>query len=724
MKLIKVFSRTFSIFIAAVMLFVSLPVDIHGWAATTRWPGNYPTHQHVLKQAYRLLEADPAFTGSNFPTLDQILQHEGMAWELGPTMGIFGPNLVDIVGNGPDDETKTDWSEHYYNPETEEGKAPTAVKNYYTALCEAMYGAVESTRPISTAKAAAWSAHFLADMWVPYHVVGSSGDAARNVDYSGKYLLEDKITGPDFLYGAPGSEKEPGNGWGGGDNFAKAVERYVKYFNEGGPQEARDWFDPWYLNGPMLGDFKYLYSSHINWEKNANGAYEKNPYTGAEETDAPAWLNTLPTWDSAILNSASQAEAFTVKAAKTTRKDIEKYWKNPEEGVYAAIESVYTLWRSSISAMQPEVELIPASGNTYQVKSSVFNAADEAVQNVELKLSVTGGALQGENIQTLAFIGAGSTVNQTWTLTASDPQNLTVKIEVIGTYNTTPDLQYAAAETLKPIGIKVTPENPKQGERVTMEVQIDPAQSSELTFIDWGPLEEISEKLKTDIDGTFIKDFTVKDDVYDGYYNITVKSTATGKQGTLRIFVGNQILINILDCTEAKATISVNPTWERSDGTKPQQLFNMGGGGSTPSYMPGTFSGTTYTATWDYKQDQGSMALMPPQHFWGKLTVNFDDTFSKITSFDLTEEWEALEKDRINPVITHTHVTGTNIPLWDKRVNTIYFRVENLQVCQGHSLVIESERINRDGTIDTMKSFTCEPTTGISIMHFEFRIPR
>ena len=120
--------------------------------------------------------------------------------------------------------------------------------------------------------------------------------------------------------------------------------------------------------------------------------------------------------------------------------------------------------------------------------------------------------------------------------------------------------------------------------------------------------------------------------------------------------------------------------------------------------------------------------MYPSQHHWGELVVQFDPTFTSVVSFTLQSDWEALEKERIDPVRTSVTVTATGIPEWDRRAtyyggHEVYYRVEQDAVCTDHSLSIKRQELRRDGTVDELVSFTCEPTAGIAVISLNFRTP-
>jgi len=668
---------------------------------------------------------------SGFPPLAEVLAHEGVRWNSGFSLDLVGSNQYDIVGNGPDDETKTKYSDHYFNPLLNNGKglgnAPNAASDYYLKLVEAMQSP-RTTGRVSAGQGAAWSAHFLADMYVPYHVVGMPGDRALAADRDSSYLLDETITGPGYLYGRPTAPRVPEGGWGGGTNFARSIGRYIAYYRDMDPNANRDWFDPWYLNGPGLWDVKLWYGSHVRWEVLANQAYERSPYSGTRETDAPGWLNAMSEFDSAFALQGRQVMDYTISSARVTRTHIYEYWKSPEKGTYSAIEAVYAMWRASISALKPQIEVLPQGGDLYQLRATVTNIADEDVESVRLKLTVTGGQLQGEPLHDVPRIGRGGHTTYAWQVTAPSVDQLHATLEVIGSYQVTPDLQYARAESLRPLEVTVSPEAIRAGDKVTLMVRVEPPQVTTLRVIDWGPLERISDAVATSATGVFAREIAVKGDTSDGWYSVEVESPTTGMSGSAHFYVGDKQPARVTDCTEVEVTVSVNPTWKRSDGSDERSAFNMGSGGSTPGHVKGTFTGTTFTASWDEVSETSPMSMSPSTHSWGELTVDFDEDFTSVRHFSLDTEWEALDKTRVNPVRRSISISAVDIPLWDRRPtyyggHEVFFWVEQDAVCNSHSLSIKNVAVEQDGTIVEMVGFTCEPTAGVAIMRLVFRTP-
>ncbi|UCB43400.1 MAG: hypothetical protein JSV77_01765 [Dehalococcoidales bacterium] len=510
------------------------------WGATTCFFGRCMTHQYILRAAYELLENDPAFVDSGFPGIEEIVQNDGIDWQTNLSMDWINSSQYDLLGEGPDDETKTAWSDHFYNPELAEGSngnAPMAAKKYFIGLCQAMYG-IEGGEGISSAKGAAWSAHFLADMFVPYHVIGMLASEAIVMNRTGNYILDEKITGPAFLYGRPDKPEEPPSGWGSGQNFYNALRRYVEYHNDVGPEAQRDWFDPWYLNGPGFGDLKYIYSSHVGWEEYANAQRRIKPYDALGVPDIPVWLNRYPTWETIFDNQAELVEEYCKKAAKETRDNLEYYWQNPEKAIDASIESVYTLWRSTISALKPQVEIIPVGSeddNIYQVRAIIRNVCDEVAQQVLAKITVTGGVLESESIISIAEIANGVPAEVNWDIQSDDITQCQVVVEVMGVFEHTPDLQYAVArpEPVNTLTISVSPSQVYAGGTVTVTVQVYPRCETGLVITGLGPLRGPESPYYTDAEGWFSAEFEVDESTpANRRFTISVEVTELELAGT------------------------------------------------------------------------------------------------------------------------------------------------------------------------------------------------
>ncbi|MDQ5985263.1 MAG: hypothetical protein CSYNP_00971 [Syntrophus sp. SKADARSKE-3] len=391
------------------------------------------THQHIISEAYRLLAADSAFDPKLFPRLEDILAHEGVNWAnleyTGSGYGVI-PDVSLIDGPGPDAKGNSPFSWHYYNPVTTEGNGPLAVGKYFRYLSEGML----TNKRTSVPQAAAWSAHFLADMHCPMHVVGMYKTSAQKLlkdqlekhkgtKYEGSVYISDDIKGSDKLsYLSPIKSLS--------NNFRNDIERYL--------ERGEDWFDPWYYNGTT--PFVTQTSSHIAWETTVNpGPYSLSGY----ET---TWKNGRSTFDKPVDIQADEASHLAVEAATLTRSKLEFFFDNPQPIINHAIRAVYTMWRASFSAMRPKI-MIQEKEDGFHVMGNISNYANIAFGNVEMKLNISGCSLAGINaVQTVGTLPAkGILKGGEWKIEPKDA-SCKLKLQVIASC-TAPDLLYAETET-------------------------------------------------------------------------------------------------------------------------------------------------------------------------------------------------------------------------------------------------------------------------------------
>lgn len=636
------FLRVFDcLLVALIVISFTFPEKAYAWSAAKEWPGRYPTHQEILKAAYGLLKLHdgPVLENSRFPGIDDIGKYEGMGWNTGLTFDIIGKNQYNVLGPGPDDETRTPESDHYYNPEIGKGGGPDATRTYFSELCDCMYTSGASP-DASLGRGAAWSSHFISDMCVPYHVIGMPGADAKAMDAAGNYLIDDeKKTGPGFLSSHPTSRKEPPAGFGKDGNFAQNIRRYVIWSGEAGPKAKRDWFDPWYLNGGIYifgwgwGDFQFLRSSHVEYEKYAHEQYMKNPY-GGQDTTVPAWTNALPTWDNPYGGQENTAHDYAAKAAKITRDNLEKYWKDPASAIYNAVELSYTLWRSSISALKPKYKVTPlgAPGSkTYRVEGTISNVAEEQASRVQARLSINGGnIINNASLQPIkpADIGAGSQLTVTWDISTDNIDKCKIRLEVIGQYHGIPDLGYAVAESSNAsIDVSISPDHVDAGKKVTVTVRVQPSIETPPTIKDWGPLEQ-SGNFSKQPDGSFKGEFTVKKDAADKTYTVTVEASQLKLTGTANITVG-KVAFN--SCT-IDFQIGVTMGGDGNPVFDSDTRFRMK---ATGSFTGQKFNGTV-TETW---ADNVLVAQGGPTNISITMTPTSDPKLFQITDYQLSTSY-------------------------------------------------------------------------------------
>ncbi len=391
------------------------------------------THQHIMKEAYRLLQADPAFDPRKFPTLDDMMKHEGVYWGTaqytGAGYGIL-PDISLLDGPGPDAKGNSPFSWHYYNPKTGEGGGPDAVRRHYRYLAEGMLTGKKEVLP----KAGAWSAHFLADMHCPYHVNGATLETAKKIlaqqlehykgtKYEGHVYLDDDVKGSVKLgYLTPVKFLS--------NDFRTEIDRFFA--------AGVDWFDPWYYNGDA--GLHTQTPSHIAWEVTINpGPYNLNGFDGG-------WKNGKPAWKGAADVQGAQAADQAKAAAAACRADLTKYFDDPQPMVNRAILAVYTMWRASFSALDPTIEAAGKDGFIV-ARGTVRNRGNGTMSQAEAQLVPTGCAIVSESpVQQLGTIPAGGAAQtKEWKLKAEGP-TCVLKMEAVAS-SSVPDLQYAAVET-------------------------------------------------------------------------------------------------------------------------------------------------------------------------------------------------------------------------------------------------------------------------------------
>lgn len=468
------------------IFFVTAPA--HPWGAFRGVAGLKvtDTHQQILMAAFELLRNDPALrTVYGLPTasgreltIEQILQFEGVDASL---------SLVP-VGPGPDAEGTTLYSTHWFNPSTGKGLGPQAAADWYQQFMQFVMGIGGSE--MDACKGLAWSGHYLADMFVPYHLNGMpAGEALGRLNVR-NFIVGPAEAGPAFLIDPvpPAAPQRNTNlfdenygraqqavsdwwrtGWGVNSNFQGPYAVFAAHHQAAGGGNAGnhlDWFDPWYWNGISsesgnLTDLgRSLFSSHASYEAAAHdrflatGGYRVS-YERPQPYD-PLWRNAEP--DYGFSGSPWQAQAWQVqdfasRAAARTLQNAELCWRQPEIAIRAAIEAVYTMWRSAYTAIKPSVKVgldrsRPDAGLIVQL--DVRNAAPEDCRDVSLRVSVgkSWGQFVSQNVVPLGeTLAVGGRTQRAWFVQVDPKENWDVFIEAVGAYDKTPDLQYAAAVT-------------------------------------------------------------------------------------------------------------------------------------------------------------------------------------------------------------------------------------------------------------------------------------
>lgn len=370
---------------------VTVPQRSMAWSAVSDVSD---THQLILREAYRLLRSDPAYNSGVFPSLDDIMAHEGVTARSGGN------------GPGPDVDPNSPWSDHFYNPRSNvisKGHAPDAVKREYEKLLKAL----SILDMNDAAKAAALSAHYLSDMDMPFHVNGVSAVEAQEI-YNARggassdpapIILEEKVRGPlTFCYACIFTKTS-------NPDFRQEIERFLED-SEG--NNIIDWFDPWYWNGNWPAT--NVSSSHVGWEADVKTETIRYTLRGYDT----AWYNAAPDFVEQVSIRGGLASEFTRKVAIDSLQKQQETYNNYSLGVQRAIQRVYTLWRSSISALrvsyQPTI-MSRKSPVKIKIEAKVTNLAAEDVKNVRVKLTLGNGRIiKGSSIQDVSVSTVATSV--------------------------------------------------------------------------------------------------------------------------------------------------------------------------------------------------------------------------------------------------------------------------------------------------------------------------
>jgi len=455
------------ILVLQILCIGPLVKDVYSWGAfrgIARFAKVTETHQDIIRAAYGLLLRDPAmnrarlmYLGDNsFLNVDDILLYEGV--DVGTTTSFS----TYTYGPGPDADGSTLYSWHWYNPKTFSGYAPKAASNHYFDFALAtLQTTFDRERAL---KGMAWSAHFVADMTVPYHVNGVSyfdenpklepGPCVLSGDDSGPLFLCNLT--PSFLLPSSQENKEQYRGYGLDKDFTKAYAEFKSkredaiLMEDGG--NPFDWFDPWYWNGSTLSSAQ---SSHVTFEANAHIAWlEKggllNPvFSGSGQYDN-LWVNGPPDYEFSGNAAGIQSEQvwrFASKVAGRTRENSQYLFLSPAEGIIEAVFAVYSVWRSAWSALQPVIEIKPDFTDPAKINitTSVFNHAPEECQNVKIKLTIMDGQVIyfQKDIPLTDNLPGTVAASIDWNVPVERNRSYTVFVETVGAYLHTPDMQYA-----------------------------------------------------------------------------------------------------------------------------------------------------------------------------------------------------------------------------------------------------------------------------------------
>lgn len=442
------------------------------------------THQQILRAAFDLLRNDPGMLafggvpvgGGRPASIEGIVRFEGVDASLTE----FAP-----VGPGPDAEGSTLYSTHWYNPSTGGGLAPQAAAEWYGTFVEATFG--PASGEAAACKGLAWSAHYLADMFVPYHLNGMPADEALTRLRAGNFSVGPDEAGPVFLIDPvpPPPPREARNlfeeplaraqeaasswwrsGWGVGSDFREAfavfAANHAAAARPGQDANHLDWFDPWYWNGtsPQIvrptDPARAVLSSHATYEAAAHdrflagGGYVADLYRPTPYD--PLWRNAAPDYDfsgSPWQAQAWQVQDFTAGVASRTLQNAELCWRQPEVAIRGAVEAVYTMWRSAYSALFPEIAVgvdPQRPDGAIFVNVNLRNGAAEACHDARLRIKVGtgGGSVVSQGVVPLSgAVPPRGSLQTGFSVEVNPREDWIVVVEAVGAFDRTPDLQYS-----------------------------------------------------------------------------------------------------------------------------------------------------------------------------------------------------------------------------------------------------------------------------------------
>ncbi|MFA5309416.1 MAG: zinc ribbon domain-containing protein [Dehalococcoidales bacterium] len=425
----NILKKCLPVILLAVLLLCAVPATpVMGWGAVV---DASEVHQLILRTAYNFLSSDPAFNPEIFPTLEEILANEGVT------------EWVSGNGPGPDAENaNSPWADHWYNADApgSKGNAPNAVKREFQDLLQFMLdikigsGITQSSSP---QHAAAWGAHFLADVETPFHTNGVSREEilriynAQGGHGASSIILDADIVGSlDFCYRCVFDPD-----W----DFKPEIEAFLARTDP-----MADWFDPWYNNGATD-----ISSSHVLWEGFA-GNIKTIPAVTTYSPGWKNWENKTPVYDLATIaaNQAGQAAAFAELAAENSRRTQLAGLNNPEACVAVAAQRVASLWRAGFTAVSPWLEVtVPdaTKPNEFKITGHFTNTGSGQASQVKAKLTVTGGTISGGDTKSAPDASAGNTSEISWNVKANSADGCSLRLDVVYDYSQ-PDMQYASVQ--------------------------------------------------------------------------------------------------------------------------------------------------------------------------------------------------------------------------------------------------------------------------------------
>lgn len=359
-------SRHFAFFVLISIVFVIVQWDpplLDSWSSWYVADYVYSTgsHQGICRAAFDLLRRHPAFTNEiAFPALQSILEQSWVD--------------MDKNGPGPDNYHNVPYSQHVYNPRITAGNAPKTIAEFYRRLREELEDGPSNDleNPPAPGRNAAFLAHFIQDLSVPYHVLGMP---ESHIPQNARTLIDVQIR--DSRYTGPGIP---------GPSYALLFSRYDEDHGEF-PQNA-DWFDPWYYDG--IPSAYTVNSSHFTYEKDVLGIPLPAPPSGYSEE----WKQ------SETIEEFAKQVALRTRNYVDSRSDVfDPRSTSTVQLLGFAARDTYTLWRASFCALRIrsiELEKVPNQEFTFRLKIGILNAEPQSdAMHVDATYEMTGGQTRG-----------------------------------------------------------------------------------------------------------------------------------------------------------------------------------------------------------------------------------------------------------------------------------------------------------------------------------------
>jgi hypothetical protein len=421
---------------------LALPVDLFAWSSSRTGvpPGtaSLATHNLILDFALEIAKTKRELLWTEQDIVQRVLNQDYVEIT----------NSGHMRGTSPDVEGNSYYSEHYYNPVIDQGNGHRAAgKHIFDLLAENRRNNASN----AAAKATAWASHYLADLHVPYHVIGIFASRAHAHNDKGVRRLPDSETG-GFIMNGPG--RMPA-GWGGNGDFRDAIASFCSNapLRLRGKRNPIDWFDPWYMNGYGFQSTSTLTGSHASWEIDAHRSCATDILTNnlralfRESQWAPEWKNERPPFGRSYMEfMGRKVERFALACATNTRKNLQYYLDNPSMAVARAMISVATMLSATVTDIDLYEKTTYQGSNARTIVTVKNHSKDESLQDVEVLVHYRE---KGQNTYTLPVfrnrrILPGRKLEQAFSIPLGTRETQ-VLVEVHGLYDS-PDLCYANRE--------------------------------------------------------------------------------------------------------------------------------------------------------------------------------------------------------------------------------------------------------------------------------------